>query len=164
MLNIAFACPKCEQTTQAAVSPETTELRCARCDYVLPSTTGALQEGKLTRCLCCGSPELFVRKDFSQRLGVTIIVVGFLISTIFWWNYMPLASYATLFATALLDLVLYFLVGNLLECYRCHAQYRGLPELEQYGPFSLEVHEKHRQQAIRLREAERSVPAKPGSP
>jgi hypothetical protein len=163
MLNIAFACPKCDQTTQVAFTPQTAELHCAHCDYELPSPEGAMQDGKLTRCLCCASEELFVRKDFSQRLGIAIIVVGFIIATIFWANYMHVATYITLFATALLDLALYFLVGNLLECYRCHAQYRGLPELEQYAPFSLEVHEKHRQQAIRLREAQQAAAAKPPS-
>mgnify|MGYP000497104993 CR=1 FL=1 len=30
---------------------------------------------------------------------------------------------------ALQDLLLYVLMGNVLECYRCHAQYRGLPSL-----------------------------------
>jgi hypothetical protein len=163
MLNIAFACPKCDQTTQVGFTPTTAELPCAHCGYVLPPTSGALQDDKLTRCLCCGSEELFVRKDFSQRLGITIIVVGLIVSTIFWWNYMRMATYATLFATALLDLALYFIVGNLLECYRCHAQYRGLPQLEQYDAFSLEVHEKHRQQAIRLREAGQSTPTQPRS-
>jgi hypothetical protein len=99
---------------------------------------------------------LFVRKDFSQRLGVAIVVAGFLISSVFWYYRMPLWTYGVLFATALIDVVLYLTVGNVLQCYRCHAQYRGLPGLEHHQPFNLETHEKHRQQRIRL---EREVKA-----
>ena len=57
-----------------------------------------------------------------------------------------------LFATALIDVVLYVVMGNVLECYRCHAQYRGLPSLEGHEGFNLEVHERYRQQAARLRQ------------
>jgi len=38
----------------------------------------------------------------------------------------------------------------LVQCYRCQAQYRGVPGLESHGGFNLETHEKHRQQRLRL--------------
>ena len=59
-------------------------------------------------------------------------------------------TYAILFASALLDIVLYFCVGNVLQCYRCEAQYRGIDGLDAYTPFSLETHERFRQEAARL--------------
>ena len=89
----------------------------------------------------------------SQKLGVAIVVAGFVISSVFWYYRMPLWTYGVLFATALIDVVLYFTVGNVLHCYRCQAQYRGVPGLENHGGFDLETHEKHRQQKIRLAEA-----------
>jgi hypothetical protein len=156
-MKVAFACPHCDQTSQTPISTETGELRCDHCGHVLPTPEDAFQGEKLSRCLCCGSHELFIRKDFSQRLGVAIIATGFVAATITWAMYWRIATYLILFGSALLDVVLYFTVNNLLECYRCHAQYRGLPGLESYEPFSLEVHEKYRQQEIRLREAERAA-------
>ena len=107
---------------------------------------------RVTRCLVCPSTELFVRKDFSQKLGVGIVVCGFIISSIFWYYRMPFWTYGVLFATALIDVILYVLVGNVLHCYRCQAQYRGVPGLDNHEPFSLETHEKHRQQQIRLKQ------------
>jgi hypothetical protein len=101
----------------------------------------------------CPSTELFVRKDFSQSLGVAIVVAGGIVSSIFWFYRMPLWTYGVLFATALIDVVLYVTVGNLLQCYRCQAQYRGIPGLENREPFNLETHEKHRQLKIRLGQA-----------
>ena len=76
--------------------------------------------------------------------------VGFVVSSIFWYYRMPLWTYGVLFATALIDVVLYLTVGNVLQCYRCQAQYRDVPGLETHEPFDLETHEKHRQQAARL--------------
>lgn len=156
-MKVAFACPKCDETTQVECDSATNALVCSHCHYELPTPQDALAGDKIDRCLCCGSHELFIRKDFSQRLGVAIIAIGFIASTITWAYYWRIATYCILFGSALLDVVLYFTVGNVLECYRCHAQYRDLPGLDRYEAFSLEVHEKHRQQAIRLKEAERTA-------
>ena len=94
-----------------------------------------------------------MRKNFSQRLGVTIVVAACVASAITWGFHMRYATYGILFAAALLDFAFYLVVGNLLQCYRCHTEYRGLVGLEHNEPFSLETHERYRQQAIRLAEA-----------
>lgn len=155
-MKVAFACPKCDKTTQQEFTPSACSLDCSHCHHHLDSPADPFEGTELKRCLVCGGSELFIRKDFSQSLGITLIVVAGVISSIFWAYYMVYWALGTLFVGALVDLMLYNLVGNLLECYRCHAQYRALPGLEQYSPFDLEVHERYRQQAIRLREAERA--------
>jgi len=101
----------------------------------------------------CGCRELYVRKDFSQRLGLTIVVAAMILSSITWGFHWRYATYGILFAAALFDVTLYFSVGNLLQCYRCRAEYRGLSGLDEREPFNLETHEKFRQQAARLAEA-----------
>jgi hypothetical protein len=113
------------------------------------------------RCLACGGSELFARKDFSQRLGVTIVVLGLAASCIPWYFHYWYATYAILFGTALLDVVLYFVMGNVLECYRCRAQYRGVEGLDEHGGFRLEVYERYRQQAARLEQSQAAITRKP---
>jgi hypothetical protein len=71
-------------------------------------------------------------------------------SSIAWAYSHLLLTFGTLFATALIDVVLYLIVPNALMCYRCSAQYRGLLGLENHGAFNLETHERYRQQAARL--------------
>ncbi|MEX2174407.1 MAG: hypothetical protein WD872_08595 [Pirellulaceae bacterium] len=149
-MNAAFRCPQCNQIGRADFGPTTRELACPNCRAAWPVPEGAVADDKQWRCLVCPSTELFIRKDFSQQLGVAIVVAGFIISSIFWYYRMPFWTYGVLFATALIDVVLYLFVGNVLHCYRCHAQYRGVPGLENHEAFSLETHEKHRQQAARL--------------
>jgi hypothetical protein len=100
----------------------------------------------------CPSSELFARKDFPQRLGVALVIIGFVGSSIAWFNYQVLLTFTILFVTALVDLVLYIVMGESLTCYRCHAQYRGFEEIERHGGFDLETHERYRQMAARLKE------------
>jgi hypothetical protein len=91
-----------------------------------------------------------VRKDFPQRLGVAIVVVGIVASSIAWGYTFVVATFAILFATALVDVVLYLVVPDALMCYRCGAQYRGAPGISQHESFNLETHERYRQQAARM--------------
>ena len=163
-MNVTFICPQCERTTRSEIEPESSLLACSCCQHQQAMATNSLEvdsaanRSTLNRCLICGNNELFIRKDFSQRLGLLIIFVGFTVSSIAWYKHWIYTTYLILFGTALLDLVLYSLVGNLLQCYRCHSQSRGLAT-ENHQPFDLEVHERHRQQAARL--AELSVATDP---
>ena len=149
-MNVTYRCPSCDQSTSADFEASSREIDCGACGTKIGIVDGAATRTKLLRCVVCPSQELFVRKDFSQQLGVTIVVIGFVAATIAWYYRQIYWTYGFLFATALIDVVLYVLVGNLLECYRCHAQYRGVPGLENHEPFDLETHEKYRQQAARL--------------
>lgn len=156
-MNVTFRCPHCNATGRSDFDPAAREIACLSCQAKWSIPAGLVSaNGKLTRCLICPSTELFVRKDFSQPLGVAIVVVGIVVSSVFWGYHMPYWTYGVLFATALIDVVLYLTVGNLLQCYRCQAQYRGVPGLEDHGGFNLETHEKHRQQRIRLAEQAKS--------
>jgi hypothetical protein len=150
-MNVVFRCPHCHELSHADCGPEMAEIACSHCRQTWP-TAGAVQNGELLRCLVCPSTELYIRKDFSQSLGIAIVAAGIILSSIFWAYHRPYWTYAVLFATALIDVVLYFVVGNLLQCYRCQAQYRRISGLENHAGFNLETHEKHRQQKIRLAE------------
>lgn len=157
-MNVTYACPRCDQTTRADVPDGAATVTCSACRSSIAIPPGAYEHGRLRQCLVCPSTDLFVRKDFSQRLGVSIVVAGFAASCVTWYLYLPYWTYGILFATAAVDVVLYFLVPNCLNCYRCNAQYRGLPDLDSYDAFNLETHERYRQQEIRLREAAAETP------
>jgi hypothetical protein len=130
-------------------------LVCPNCQSRLSVPAGAVQDERLRRCLVCPSSDLFARKDFPQRLGVALVVVGFAASCVTWYYYEPIWTYAILFATAAIDLALYLVCGEALQCYRCGAIYRGAPGLSTHSPFSLDVHERHRQQMAREKQVSR---------
>ena len=110
----------------------------------------AIAGRRIKKCLVCPSTDLYVRKDFPQRLGVALVGVGIVGSSIAWYYMHIYWTFAILFATALADVLLYFIVGEALMCYRCNALYRGAEEMDSHGPFDLETHERYRQLAARM--------------
>ena len=151
-MNITYRCPRCEHTVRSPIAEADADVVCPQCEHAIGIPPGAMDDQMLNRCLVCPSKELFVRKNFPQRLGVSIVVLGFAISCVTWYYELVIATFAVLFATAGIDVLLYLLMGNALQCYRCQAHYTGVQGLEKHGPFDLEIHERHRQEKIRLRQ------------
>src|SRR5215211_1916646 len=100
-MNVTFRCPHCDRTVRADLDPESRELACPNCQATWPVPASAtVADGKLAQCLICPSTELFVRKDFSQPLGVAIVIAGIVLRSAFWFYRMQLWTYGVLFATA----------------------------------------------------------------
>jgi hypothetical protein len=154
-MNVTFRCPSCDQPSRAEFGPASAEIACSRCGVTFPVPPGSVTDKQVIQCLICPSTELFIRKDFPQVLGVVIVALAAVISSVFWYLRMSWWTYGTLFLAAFIDLVLYIFVGNQLQCYRCQAQYRSVPGVDNHEPFDLETHEKYRQQLARLEEASR---------
>lgn len=150
-MNITYTCPACHRSARAEITPATTELACSHCPQCIDVPAGAIAAGRLDRCFVCPSTDLFLRKDFPQRLGVALVVFGFIGSSIAWYYHEVFWTFAILFLTTLVDLVLYIVMGESLTCYRCGAQYRGFENMELHGGFDLETHERYRQLAARMK-------------
>jgi hypothetical protein len=165
-MRITYACPACEATVMHDGAESARALVCPQCQATVEVPADAVAwigaDGeraaagagrlRLRRCLVCPGTELFARKDFPQRLGVGIVVAGFAASCVTWAWRLLVPTFAILFATALLDVILYLLMPECLTCYRCAARYRGDGVADDVGGFDLETHEKHRQQRARSRE------------
>jgi DNA-directed RNA polymerase subunit RPC12/RpoP len=148
-MNVTYACRQCERAVRQDVL-DGEGLVCPHCGQkTLPPAT-ATDGRRLARCLVCPSTDLYVRKDFPQRVGVALVVLGIVGSSIAWGFSQIYWTYGILFVTALLDLLLYWIVPNALMCYRCHAEYRQVEGLESHAAFDLETHERYRQQAARM--------------
>lgn len=156
-MRVTFACPHCEAVLTLPLDTSTRKLTCPDCNHAVPVPVGAVVGDEVRHCVICPSEELYVRKDFPQRLGILIVVISVILSSITWYYRMIYLTYGIFFAMAAIDFALWFIVGNLLQCYRCQTQYRGIVGLEKHGGFDLETHEKHRQQLIRLAEAEQAA-------
>ena len=156
-MNITYRCPGCQATLRSEFTAESAELNCPHCGQGVAIPEGAVQGGRIERCLVCPSTDLFARKDFPQKLGVALVILGFGASCITWAHYQVFWTFAILFLTAFVDLVLYVVMGQSLTCYRCGAQYRGSADIERHGGFNLETHERYRQLAARIKDHPTSV-------
>jgi hypothetical protein len=156
-LNVTYACPACHEGSRSHFDADTKQLKCNSCGQGLTVPEDAVEGNRVKRCLVCPSTDLFVRKDFPQRLGVLLVAVGIIGSSYAWYHANLLWTFGILFATALADVLLYTLVGDALMCYRCQAQYRGVEEMDSHGAFDLETHERHRQLNARLQSVQRAA-------
>jgi hypothetical protein len=115
-------------------------------------------EGNLPACAVCGNPELYKKKDFPHGLGLAVLTVACLASIITYAYYLPGWTWAILIGSAAFDGLLYLVVGDVIVCYRCGAQFRGYPTDPAHRPFDLGIAERYRQERLRreqLREANR---------
>jgi hypothetical protein len=98
----------------------------------------------ITTCPQCGCRDLFIRKNFPQKLGLALVLVAagaFVILAA--WRQTFWIGAMVLCVAALVDAALYVLVGKLTVCYRCRSEFAGPIHPEHHG-FELATAEKYR--------------------
>jgi hypothetical protein len=83
------------------------------------------EDRAVDRCPVCSGGDFYLRKDFDPAIGVTVVVIGAVISGVFYWFGKDLVAYGILGTAALIDLVVYGRLGDVTVCYRCHSEFRG---------------------------------------
>jgi len=105
----------------------------------------------LSECRKCGCRDLFVRKDFPQKVGLGIVIgagAAFLILAA-----KPSTFYIgawVLVGAVVLDAVLFFMVKKVTVCYRCRAEFRDVRVNSEHHGFDLAVGEKYRDRSAGL--------------
>jgi hypothetical protein len=146
-MNIRFDCPICEHPGRFDVQ-EQPEWQCPHCDHRLHVPADAV-DVLLPTCVICGSRELYKKKDFPHSLGMSILVLACLASTVTYWLYAQWWTWAILIGSAAFDGLLYLWVKDVIVCYRCQAHYRGVATNAEHKPFELTIHERYRQERLR---------------
>ncbi len=82
-----------------------------------------------------------------------MVALGAILSTIAWAYHLPATALGVLLGFALVDLLLFTFMKDVLVCYRCNARYRDAALGEDYPRFNLEKAERYRQEAARLEAA-----------
>jgi hypothetical protein len=147
---VSFQCPGCEQPRRAKVAAGAAEVACDGCHWSRRLPAGELENEVPNRCLVCGCGDLWRQKDFPQRLGLAMVALGALLSTIAWAYHLPATALGILLGFALVDLLLFTVMPDVLVCYRCQARYRDVVFREDHPRFNLETAERYRQEAARL--------------
>jgi hypothetical protein len=106
-------------------------------------------EKPMAACAACGNAELYRQKNFPQWLGLSILAAACGTFFVLQILYLPTLAWAVLLGSAVLDGLLYAVVGDAILCYRCGAKHTGLPKCRAYDPFDLSTAEKYRQERLR---------------
>jgi uncharacterized protein (DUF983 family) len=126
-MQILAKCPKCDAGLPVDAAGAPPAIRCGRCGRDLPLTVTDAERGDraVDRCPVCGGADFYTRKDFDPKLGLTVVIIGALISAGFYWFGRDLIAYSILAGAALIDLVVYGRLKDVTVCYRCHSEFRG---------------------------------------
>jgi hypothetical protein len=153
-MELTFQCPGCGAVNHVPLLESAEQGGCQWCGTARPLHREMIKDGELLACPWCATTELYVQNDFPQGLGLFIVIVGFVISTVFWYFEMSVITYLVLLASALLDMVLYYRVPDVTICYRCLSQVRGAGSNvgARFHPFDLAIGERFRQERIRIEE------------
>jgi hypothetical protein len=102
----------------------------------------ARTDESLEACPRCGGREFFVRKDFPQVFGLLLVVAAAGVST-YYLTEIGFYALGILAAAAVVDALLYVVIGKLTVCYRCRAEFRKAPISPDHKPFDLATAEKY---------------------
>jgi hypothetical protein len=87
------------------------------------------------RCPACDGAQLYVQRDFNQKAGLGVVIVGAILA--------PFTFYLSLVAAAIIDAGLYAMLGEITICYRCEAHFRGFTRNPAHEPFDLHIAEQY---------------------
>jgi len=126
-MQILAKCPKCDAGLALRADEAPAAIKCGGCGRELPlAVSDALKADRaVDRCPVCSGGDFYIRKDFDPKVGLTVVIVGALISAGFYWFGRDLIAYGILASAALIDLVVYGRLKDLTVCYRCHSEFRG---------------------------------------
>jgi hypothetical protein len=126
-VQITLKCPGCGAKLPVDAAEAPGGVRCGGCGREMPvHLTAAVREDRvIDACPLCVGADFYVRKDFDPKVGLTVVIIGALISAGFYWFGLDLIAYSVLAGAALIDLVIYRRLGDVTVCYRCHAEFRG---------------------------------------
>jgi len=126
-MEIVAKCPQCDAGLPVNAADAPAAIKCGGCgrDIALSFSDPVKSGLGLDRCPVCGGGDFYGRKDFDPKMGLTVVVIGIVISAAFYWFKRDLIAYSILAAATLVDLVIYQRLKDLSVCYRCHTEFRG---------------------------------------
>ncbi len=122
--SISRKCSGCQQFVSVDITDHSL-LQCPQCQM----KWGEIKEVSqlFDRCPVCACRQFYVHKDFNQAMGCLVMLVGIV--------FVPKTYGLSLPVVALIDWLLYRRVKDVVVCYKCLSEFRGLPIPERLKPF-----------------------------
>ena len=82
-MQILARCPKCDAGLAVRGDEAPAAIKCGGCgrELALDVSDALKADRAVDRCPVCGGGDFYIRKDFDPKLGLTVVIIGALIST-----------------------------------------------------------------------------------
>ena len=133
--SVAFLCDGCGREVVQQLQPAPQPASCRGCGRTFAPPADSPPPGSflLSRCVHCGWDRLYVQKDFNKKAGLWVFIVAAVLSVPTWG--------LSLLAATLVDLLLYYSLGDATLCYACGAVHRGFPNNPAHAAFDIHTQE-----------------------
>lgn len=137
-MNISTTCSACSQRQEFELNWPITVHPCQKCHQELLShpTQAFLNQEPWDQCPLCGASHLYQRKDFNQKLGIGLIVLGVVLA---YFTY----GLSLLLVTGI-DWWLSKRIPPMGACYRCKSEFRNSKLIRSMEPFNLQLYDYYR--------------------
>ena len=159
-MHVSYSCPNCGHANRSDDLTVDSALTCRACAWSRPvadavETVPATEVESSPRlqpaqCLACGNHDLWRQKDFPPGLGLFVVALGAILSSIAWYFHWPKTALGILMAFALADMIVFAVMPDVLVCYRCRARHHGARPSAEHPAFNHETAERYRQEQLRL--------------
>lgn len=150
-MHLTCHCLACDRLVHVDVASAASAWTCPQCGH--PRTYTPWPADAPGPCCNCGNSDLWRQKDFPQRLGLLMVAAGAVSSSIAWGFHRPVLALSILGAFAAVDMLLYWIMPDVLVCYRCRARHRTAATNDAVGPYNHELGERYRQERLQLEQA-----------
>ena len=156
-MKLTFLCPSCQAPNRSRLADDQRTIACAACDYHRDVPEDQFSDDKAKSCVVCSNPDLWRQKDFPQSLGILMVALGAIFSSIAWYYHRPVIALSILAAFGVLDMILYIVMPDVLVCYRCRSRHGVTEADESFSGYDHELGERYRQERLRLEQEQSSV-------
>ena len=159
-MDVRCPCPECDSEVRIPDAHAGAPLVC-KCGWTGKLADPLVADAGLNACPVCGTEDLYLQKDFPERVGFALVMAGVVGASYFWYHYSALGAIGVLIGFGVLDWIFFHTRPDVVICYRCLSQFRGVPLNPAHRAFDLAVHERYRQE--RLRKERLRVARQPGA-
>ena len=126
MPSITWNCKQCENSVVDSWENTLSDIRlsCSTCKTSPAKVSLPLD---FNSCPLCEGTQFYRQKDFNRGLGCVIVLIGILL--------VPLTHGLSLPVVALIDWLIYRKMPDMIVCYRCGSEFRGLGSSERFKSY-----------------------------
>lgn len=135
MMTVEITCPECGSGINIYPAVDAKTAHCDVCQATVPTKFNSEHtEGRLCDCPVCERKDFFQQKDFSRKIGVLLFVIAAC--------FVPWTYGISLIILWLVDLFLFRRIPNVVICYKCQTNFRGLSNLKEIPQFNHEMNDR----------------------
>src|SRR5258708_34066679 len=126
-MDVLAKCPQCDAGLPIHSSNAPERISCGACQREIPlSMSSAMRADEgVDVCPVCSGADFYIRKDFNPKIGLTIIIIGAVISGVFYFYKRAFIAYSILGVATLVDLMIYGRLKSVTVRYSGHSEFRG---------------------------------------